>query len=93
MTAERRVKRRVEFRRPVSIIDTQGERSSVMSCDFSLQGLGFFTQQPFNIGDRVHVTFNAGAGKNVHILKAYGEVVYRMYHSGLFRFGVRFYLN
>jgi hypothetical protein len=91
MISERRQRRRIAFERPVRITTEDGDRYSLMSQDFSMQGLGFLSDKPRDIGEVLRVTLNIGHNGKTHIINALGEVVHRRYQNNKFRVGMRFF--
>ena len=91
MMHERRNKRRIAFKRPIRVITPDGEHVSLMSLDFSMQGLGFASEQPRDIGEILRVSLNIGQNGRTHILNAIGEVVHRRYKDKRFYVGMRFF--
>ena len=91
MMHERRQRRRIKFTRPIRITTEDGERYSLMAVDFSMEGLGFKTTKPRNIGEILRVAVNIGQNGRSHIMNALGEVVHRNYKDKEFHIGMRFY--
>jgi len=91
MVNERRSRRRIPFQRPIRITTQSGEKVSYMCFDFSMEGIGFITSDPRDIGDILHVSLNIGNNGRTHILDALGEVVHRRYKDKTFYVGMRFY--
>lgn len=88
---EKRQHRRIPFARPVSVITQGNEKVSLMCTDFSMQGIGFTTTVPRDIGEILRVTMNIGTNGRTHVLNALGEVVHRCYKDKKFQIGMRFY--
>ena len=93
MLSDRRQRRRIPFQRPIRITSSTGEKSSMMCVDFSMEGIGFLSPEPRDIGDILHVSMNIGNNGRTHILEALGEVVHRRYKDQKFYVGMRFYKN
>ncbi len=91
MMHERRTRRRIPFKRPIRITTPDGEKSSLMCVDFSMEGIGFLSGQPRDVGEILRVSVNIGHNGRTHILNALGEVVHRRYHDKKFHIGMRFY--
>ncbi len=91
MVHERRQKRRIQFQRPIRVVTQEGDKSSLMCVDFSMQGIGFFSSQPRDVGDILRVSLNIGHNGRTHVLNALGEVVHRRYYDKKFYVGMRFY--
>ena len=91
MMHERRQRRRIRFVRPIRVTTEDGERYSLMAVDFSMEGLGFKTTKPRNIGEILRVAINIGQNGRSHIMNALGEVVHRNYKDKEFYIGMRFY--
>jgi len=91
MMHERRTRRRITFKRPIRITTSSGDKVSLMCVDFSMEGIGFLSTAPRDIGDILHVSLNIGNNGRTHILDALGEVVHRRYIDKKFYVGMRFY--
>ena len=91
MMHEKRSRRRISFKRPIRITTAEGENISLMSLDFSMEGLGFKTTTPRDVGEILRVSMNIGPNGRSHILNALGEVVHRRYKDKVFYIGMRFY--
>ena len=91
MMHERRLHRRIRFVRPIRVTTQEGERLSLMAHDFSMEGLGFKTSAPRDIGEILRVSVNIGHNGKSHIINALGEVVHRRYKDKVFYVGMRFY--
>jgi hypothetical protein len=91
MMHEKRSRRRIAFKRPIRITTPEGEHISLMSLDFSMEGLGFRTNKPRDVGEILRVSMNIGPNGHSHILNALGEVVHRRYKDKVFYIGMRFY--
>lgn len=93
MLSERRQRRRIPFKRPIRVTTSSGEKQSLMCVDFSMEGIGFMSAEPRDIGDILRVSMNIGNNGRTHILDAIGEVVHRRYKDQKFIVGMRFYKN
>ena len=91
MMHERRQKRRIPFKRPISVMTEDGERVSLMCMDFSMEGISFQSEIPRDIGDILHVTMNIGTNGRTHVMNTLGEVVHRRYKDQNFYVGMRFF--
>lgn len=91
MIHDRRIHRRIPFKRPIRITTAGGEKYSLMCVDFSMEGIGFLSKAPRNIGDILRVSMNIGNDGRTHMLNALGEVVHRRYQDKQFYVGMRFY--
>ncbi|MGD8926598.1 MAG: PilZ domain-containing protein [Thioalkalispiraceae bacterium] len=91
MLSDRRQRRRIPFQRPIRVTTSQGEKTSLMCLDFSMEGIGFLSSEPRDIGDILRVSMNIGNNGRTHILDAIGEVVHRRYQNQKFYVGMRFY--
>jgi PilZ domain len=91
MMHERRQRRRIRFARPIRVTTPEGERLSLMAQDFSMEGLGFKTTTPRDIGEILRVAVNIGHNGRSHIMNALGEVVHRRYKDKVFYIGMRFF--
>lgn len=91
MIHDRRTRRRIPFKRPIRITTEGGDRLSLMCVDFSMEGIGFLSQDPRDIGDILRVSMNIGNNGRTHVLNALGEVVHRRYQDKQFYVGMRFY--
>ncbi len=91
MLSDRRQRRRIPFKRPFLLTTNQGEKISQMCVDFSMEGIGFFSIEPRDVGDILRVSLNIGNNGRTHILDALGEVVHRRYADQKFYVGMRFY--
>ena len=91
MMHERRTRRRISFKRPIRITTSAGDKVSLMCVDFSMEGIGFLSTAPRDIGDILHVSLNIGNNGRTHVLDAMGEVVHRRYTDKKFYIGMRFY--
>ena len=91
MMHERRTRRRISFQRPIRITIPNGQKVSFMCVDFSMEGIGFLSTEPRDIGDILNVSMNIGTNGRTHILDALGEVVHRRYKDKQFYVGMRFY--
>lgn len=91
MMHEKRQRRRIRFTRPIRITTEEGERLSLMALDFSMEGLGFKTTAPREIGELLRVSMNIGQNGRSHVMNALGEVVHRRYQDKTFFIGMRFY--
>lgn len=91
MMNERRLRRRISFERPISILKDDGERLSLMAHDMSMEGIGFMTKIPINVGEILRVAVNIGPDGHTHVLNALGEVVHRRYVEQTFHIGMRFF--
>lgn len=91
MIHDRRTRRRIPFKRPILVTTEEGNKHSLMCVDFSMEGIGFLSNDPRNIGDILRVSMNIGNNGRTHILNAMGEVVHRRYQDKQFFVGMRFY--
>jgi len=91
MMHDRRQKRRIPFKRPIRITTQEGDKVSHMCVDFSMEGIGFLSTQPRDIGDILRVSMNIGNNGRTHVLDTIGEVVHRRYSDKQFYVGMRFY--
>ncbi|MBI3560209.1 MAG: PilZ domain-containing protein [Gammaproteobacteria bacterium] len=91
MMHEKRQRRRIRFMKPIRVTTEDGERLSIMGLDFSMEGLGFKTTQPRDIGEMLRVSMNIGGHGRSHVVNALGEVVHRRYKDKTFYIGMRFY--
>lgn len=91
MMHEKRQRRRIRFVRPIRVTTEEGERISIMAQDFSMEGLGFKTNVPREIGELLRVSVNIGQNGRSHIMNALGEVVHRRYKDKTFYVGMRFF--
>lgn len=88
---ERRARRRIPFKRPIRITTAGGDKSSLMCVDFSMEGIGFLSKDPRDVGDILRVSMNIGNNGRTHVLNAMGEVVHRRYKDKQFFVGMRFF--
>lgn len=88
---ERRTRRRIPFKRPIRIITEEGDKVSLMCMDFSMEGIGFLSTDPRDVGDILRVSMNIGNNGRTHVLNALGEVVHRRYKDKQFYVGMRFF--
>ena len=93
MLNDRRQRRRISFKRPIRITTPQGDKVSLMCVDFSMEGIGFLSAEPRDIGDILRISMNIGNNGRTHVLDALGEVVHRRYINQKFYVGMRFYRN
>jgi len=93
MLSDRRQHRRIPFKRPIRMTSSQGDKTSLMCVDFSMEGIGFLSTEPRDIGDILRISMNIGNNGRTHILDALGEVVHRRYKDQKFYVGMRFYRN
>ncbi|MBI1422859.1 MAG: hypothetical protein GC149_05270 [Gammaproteobacteria bacterium] len=91
MMHDRRTRRRIPFKRPISITTDKGDKLSMMCMDFSMEGIGFLSNAPRDVGDILRVTMNIGNNGRTHVLNALGEVVHRRYKDKQFYVGMRFF--
>lgn len=91
MMHERRQRRRINFQRPIRVTTQEGDKSSLMCVDFSMEGIGFLSRHPRDIGDILRISMNIGHNGKTHVLNAMGEVVHRRYKDKQFYVGMRFY--
>ncbi len=91
MMHERRQRRRINFTRPIRVTTPEGEKTSLMCVDFSMEGIGFLSTQPRDVGEILRVSMNIGNNGRTHVLNALGEVVHRRYKDKQFYVGMRFY--
>jgi len=91
MMHERRTRRRIPFNKPIRITTEGGEKLSMMCVDFSMEGIGFLSNAPRNVGDILRVSMNIGNNGRTHLLNALGEVVHRRYQDKQFYVGMRFF--
>ena len=91
MMHERRTRRRIPFTRPIRITTQDGDKTSLMCVDFSMEGIGFLSAKPRDVGDILRVSMNIGNNGRTHVLNALGEVVHRRYQDKKFYVGMRFY--
>ena len=56
-----------------------------------MEGIGFVSAAPRDIGEILKVSINIGNNGRTHILEAIGEVVHRRYKDKQFFVGMRFY--
>jgi hypothetical protein len=91
MMHDRRTRRRIPFKRPIRITTEGGEKISLMCVDFSMEGIGFLSRDPRDVGDILRVSMNIGNNGRTHILNALGEVVHRRYKDKQFYVGMRFF--
>lgn len=90
MKTEKRENRRIRFERPARIITSRGEKSSVRSYDFSIQGAGFTSNQPLKLGMGLSLTLDIGKNGESRIMKIRGEIVHQSQKEGAFLVGMRF---
>ena len=90
MQTEKRVLRRIQFERPARVITRDGEKRSVKSYDFSMQGAAFLSKEPIEIGEVLRMTLNVGHSEQSHIMKIYGQVVHRSKKNNLYLMGICF---
>lgn len=88
---DRRQRRRIPFERPIRIVTEGGEKQSLMCVDFSMEGIGFISSQPRDVGDILRVSMNIGNNGRTKVLNAIGEVVHRKYMDKHFIVGMRFF--
>lgn len=93
MIDEKRKHRRIPFMRPISVTKFTGEKAAVRAVDFSLEGVAFTSEQPWDIGDIITVSLNIAPTGKIKIIKALGEVVYRFKQGSEYVMGMRFYRN
>jgi len=91
MMHDRRTRRRIPFKRPIFITTAGGDKLSLMCMDFSMEGIGFLTTAPRDVGDILRVSMNIGNNGRTHVLNALGEVVHRRYQDKQFYIGMRFF--
>jgi len=91
MMHERRQRRRIPFKRPIRVTTPAGDKLSQMCVDFSMEGIGFLSNDPRDVGDILRVSVNIGQNGRTHILDCLGEVVHRRYKDKKFYVGMRFY--
>lgn len=91
MIHDRRTRRRIPFKRPIRVMTEEGAKTSLMCVDFSMEGIGFMSRDPRDIGDILRVSMNIGNNGRTHVLNALGEVVHRRYQDKQFYVGMRFY--
>ena len=91
MMHDRRIRRRIPFKRPIRIITEEGDKHSLMCVDFSMEGIGFLSSDPRDVGDILRVSMNIGNNGRTHVLNALGEVVHRRYKDKKFYVGMRFF--
>lgn len=88
---DRRTRRRIPFKRPIRITTEGGDKVSLMCVDFSMEGIGFLSRDPRDVGDILRVSMNIGNNGRTHVLNALGEVVHRRYKDKQFYVGMRFF--
>lgn len=88
---DRRQRRRIPFERPIRVTTEGGDKVSLMCMDFSMEGIGFMSVQPRDVGEVLRVSMNIGHNGRTHVLNALGEVVHRRYKDKKFYIGMRFY--
>ena len=88
---DRRTRRRIPFKRPIRITTEGGDKLSLMCVDFSMEGIGFLSRDPRDVGDILRVSMNIGNNGRTHVLNALGEVVHRRYKDKQFYVGMRFF--
>lgn len=93
MMHDKRTRRRIPFQRPIRITTEDGEKTSLMCMDFSMEGIGFQSTEPRDVGEIIRVSLNIGHNGRTHILDTIGEVVHRHYKDKKFFVGMRFYKN
>lgn len=91
MMHDRRQRRRIPFKRPIRITTEAGDKQSLMCVDFSMEGIGFLSNNPRDVGDILRVSMNIGNNGRTHVLNAIGEIVHRRYKDKKFYLGMRFY--
>lgn len=91
MMHDRRQRRRIPFERPIRVTTEDGDKVSLMCMDFSMEGIGFMSVQPRDVGEVLRVSMNIGHNGRTHVLNALGEVVHRRYKDKKFYIGMRFY--
>lgn len=91
MMHDRRTRRRIPFKRPIRITTEGGDKLSLMCVDFSMEGIGFLSRDPRDVGDILRVSMNIGNNGRTHVLNALGEVVHRRYKDKQFYVGMRFF--
>lgn len=91
MMHDRRTRRRIPFKRPIRITTEGGDKLSLMCMDFSMEGIGFLSTAPRDVGDILRVSMNIGNNGRTHVLNAIGEIVHRRYQDKQFYLGMRFF--
>lgn len=91
MMHDRRTRRRIPFKRPIRITTEGGDKLSLMCMDFSMEGIGFLSTAPRDVGDILRVSMNIGNNGRTHVLNALGEIVHRRYEGKQFYLGMRFF--
>ncbi len=56
-----------------------------------MEGIGFLSRDPRDVGDILRVSMNIGNNGRIHVLNAVGEVVHRRYQDKQFYVGMRFF--
>lgn len=80
----------MRFERPARVITRNGEKRSVRSCDFSMNGAAFLAKEPFAIGEVLRLTLNVGGTGQSKIMKIYGKVVHSSKRDNQFLMGICF---
>ncbi len=90
MRQERRILKRMQFERPARIITRKGEKLSVKSHDFSMEGAAFTGKEPIDIGEVLCMTLNVAYSGQSRIMKMYGRVVHKSMKGQRFFMGIYF---
>ena len=90
MQQDKRELKRVRFERPARVITRGGEKHSVKSCDFSMNGAAFIAKAPVDVGEVLRLTLNIGVPGQSKIMKIYGQVIHRSKKDNQFLVGIRF---
>ncbi len=93
MQQERRELRRIAFERPARILIRGGEKRSVKSHDFSMEGAAFISKEPIEMGEVLRMTLNVGHSGQSCITRLYGQVVHRSKKDSHFFIGISFQVN
>ncbi|MDH5178426.1 MAG: PilZ domain-containing protein [Gammaproteobacteria bacterium] len=89
MQTDKRMNPRVRFERPARITSSTGEKSSVRSYDFSMQGAGFTGAGPHTVGERLSLVVDVGQDGASRILKIHGRVVHQQPMNGGWLIGMQ----
>lgn len=90
MNQDKRGTRRVSFERPARLINSVGEKSSIRSYNFSRQGAGFTSLQPYKVGEYLSMILDVGRSGKTQIMQIEGTVVHQRKQEDTWFMGMQF---
>jgi len=88
---ERRAQSRVLFNRDVYLTSSGGKSISCTAYDFSMNGLGVFTDQELTAGETITVEFQIMSNTEWREINLRGRVAYSRQQNKQYKTGISFY--